>query len=289
MSKGFLIFTYDKKGLVDLPDDKVKNYTDSAYLLALSILIRNPDAKISLVTDHILPKKYQNVFDKVVPIPWNDVKSTTLFAVEHRWKLFHATPYDETIVLDADMYAATDVTNLWGAFENHDVCYTSRVQTYRQEWINNDSYRKAFTNNHIPSVYSALHYFKKNEVAKEWYSWLEIIAKNWKDFYNTHIENNRPRIPSMDVTAGIAAKILDCENKVTTKNPAVSFVHMKSLIQGWEQPLELWMDCVGSYIDDNGNLKVGNFAQHGLFHYVEPGFVTQDRIELLEDIRRKMQ
>jgi DNA (cytosine-5)-methyltransferase 1 len=33
---------------------------------------------------------------------------------------------------------------------------------------------------------------------------------------------------------------------------------------------------------DAGNLKVGNFQQHGLFHYVEEEFLTDDIIKKLE-------
>lgn len=265
MNKGFVIFCKNSSR---------KDFVKCAYLLALSLHFNNPDEKISIITDAIVPDVMKKEFDQIIPIPWNVETNLSYFAVEQRWKIYHVSPYDETIVLDADMMILDSVDNLWEAFKNHEVCYASQVFTYRQEKINDEYYRKAFVANELPNLYSALHYFKKGSQAQEWYTWLELICKNPDDFYNEFITVSRPRIPSMDVNAGIVSKILDNEDQVTTTNPVVSFTHMKAFVQGWEYPTEPWSDHVGAYIDDECQLKVGNFQQRGIFHYTEPDFVT---------------
>ncbi len=43
-----------------------------------------------------------------------------------------------------------------------------------------------------------------------------------------------------------------------------------------------WTNVLNSFLDDELNLKVGNFQQSGLFHYVEEGFLTENFIKKLE-------
>jgi len=270
MSRGILVFCKNSSR---------KDFVKCAYALALSLHHTNPEEKISIVTDAVLSDNLKKEFDQIIPIPWNVETNMSYFAVEQRWKLYHSSPYDETIVLDSDMLVLDNIQNLWEAFSKHQVCYTSKVLTYRQEEIHDEYYRKAFNANDLPNLYSALHYFKKGDVAQEWYYWLELISKNPDDFYNEFITVSRPRIPSMDVNAALVSKILDNEDQVTTTNPVVTFTHMKSFIQGWEFPTEPWSDHVGAYFDDDCRLKIGNFQQRGIFHYTDPDFITDKIID----------
>ena len=44
---------------------------------------------------------------------------------------------------------------------------------------------------------------------------------------------------------------------------------MKSRVQDWENPTENWLEDIQFYFDQEKQLKVGNYKQLGLFHYVE--------------------
>jgi hypothetical protein len=276
MSKGFLIFAEDAK---------LKKYTRSAYALALSIKNHMPDSDISLVTDNKIPDKYRLVFDQIVPVPWRDQnKSNTIFKIEDRWKLYHCSPYDETIVLDADMLAFSNLDLWWDYAKNYDILMTSNVLDYRGKTITGRYYRKTFDSNNLPNFYFGAAYFKKSEFAKEYFNWVEDINNNWELFYGRYVNVNYPKFPSMDVTVSLAAKILDCENLISHKNAPITFTHMKPMIQNWESPNESWQDSIGAYFNKKCELKIGNYQQHGLFHYTEYSFLTDYIVHQLEKI-----
>jgi len=48
---------------------------------------------------------------------------------------------------------------------------------------------------------------------------------------------------------------------------------MKSQIQDWDKPKKNWQDCVDVYMNNSGQIKLGNFQQTGILHYTENDFV----------------
>ena len=63
------------------------NYVQQAELLAMSLKATNPDTKISLVTNNKV--EFENLFDKIIPIPWNDDAKDSDWKIKNRWKLYH--------------------------------------------------------------------------------------------------------------------------------------------------------------------------------------------------------
>lgn len=275
MSKGFVVLAQNTDDI---------DYIRQAYALALSIKhSQHVVDAVSIITNNVVPDNYRSVFDQVIEIPWGDASSDSRFKVENRWKIYHASPYEKTIVLDTDMLVLDDLASFWSTFENYDVYYTGKVLDYRNKIISNDYYRKAFTANDLPSLYSGLHYFKKSDFAKEFYSWVELITNNWELFYGRFVSEHYPGRASMDVTAALAAKIMQVSDKVTNnQHDPVTFTHMKSRVQGWAEPSDSWMQSVAVYFDDACQLKIGNFQQQGVFHYTEKDFLTDKIVDKLE-------
>ena len=274
VTKGFLIFA---------EDSKLKKYTRCAYALALSIKNHMPDANISLVTNNDIPSKYNIIFDKIISIPWYDKnKANSTFKTEERWKLYHCSPYDETIILDADMLVLSELNNYWKALTSYDLFLPSNVLDYRGNIVKSRFYRKLFDSNNLPNYYFGLCYFKKTDFSKDYFKWLEDISNNWELFYGRFVTQNYPKTPSMDVTVSLTAKILNCESLISDENSIVTFTHMKPMIQGWESPTDSWQDSVGSYYDEQSRLKIGNFQQTGIFHYTEYSFLTENILSTLE-------
>ena len=59
---------------------------------------------------------------------------------------------------------------------------------------------------------------------------------------------------------------------------------MKTHCQNWTNPIsERWQDIVGVYLDNNLNLKIGNYKQSGIFHYAEKDFVTDKIVSIYEN------
>lgn len=261
------------------------DYVQQAYLNALSIRATNDDVKICLITNDNVSDKYKQVFDDIVEMPWGDHAKDSEWKIENRWKIYHATPYDETVVMDTDMLVLQDISSWFDFLRNYDLFFTSNVYTYRNELVTNNYYRYSFVKNTLPSLYSGLHYFKKSDIPHEFYTWLEMITNNWQKFYRQHAGGRLyQKKCSIDLSAAISVKIMNIENQVT--NPRVkypSFVHMKPRIQNWTNSVvDRWQDRVGVYLGEDLQLKIGNFTQTGVFHYTEDDFVSDRIINIYE-------
>lgn len=276
MSKGFLIFSHNTEDT---------NYLYQAYALALSIKATQKEiTSVSLVTNDPVPKKYEKVFDKIISVPWSENVVVSRFVGEHRWKLFHVTPYEETIVLDSDMLFLEDVSSWWNYCKNYDVHYTSTILNHKLEPIVDTVYRKAFVTNSLPNVYNALHYFKKTDQAYEFYKVLEFVCSNWELCYSKFAPHEYQGCLSMDLATAIAIEIVGNHQTVMSNCSPLKFVHMKPLIQGWIMSHESWQDAVPYLLNKKGELIVGNIKQPALFHYVEETFLSKRLVSRLEEL-----
>lgn len=277
MSKGIIVIAQNNKTI---------NYVTQACVLAMSLKLIDPETNISLVTNDTVEKDYISLFDNIYSIPWSDEAEDKNWKIDNRWKLYHISPYNETIVLDTDILVLEKISNYWNFLSNYDLFFVSNVLTYRYETVSNDFYRKTFTSNNLPNLYSGFHYFKKSEFAYEFYTWLEIVMKNWEDFYTQHLDSNIPDHLSVDVACAIVAKILDCTEKITTNAEcAPTFVHMKTKVQNWNRFNNNWKDYVGIYFDNDCRLKIGNYQQTKLFHYTDKLFVNDN---IVSKLRKKL-
>lgn len=273
MSKGFVVLAQN---------NDVDDYLKMAYALAISLRNSQPTpVSISLITDKKVSKKIKSVFDQVLILPKDNAKQSS-WKIENRTKIYGISPYDETIVLDVDMLVLTDISSYWDILKKYDLYFTSKVLTYRGEPITKDNYRRVFTTNNLPNLYTGMHYFKKSEFAENFYTLMEIITNNWQEFYSKFLTKNCPKNPSMDVTAALTAKILECSADITSSE--LTFVHMKPALQDWHVVPDEWTSAVGSYFNANGNLKIGNFLQEGVFHYTEKKFLSDDIVSQLEQL-----
>ena len=224
MSKGFLIFAQNTDSV---------DYLQQAYCLALSI--KNSQRTInsvSLVTNDRVPDRYSKIFDHIIPTPWTNEIEPSRFMGEHRWKLYHVSPYDETIVLDSDMLVLEDLHTWWDQCKNYDVNFCSRILDHKLDLVTSDFYRKAFTENKLSNPYYALHYFKKNDTSYEFYKTLEFVCNNWEWCYSKFAPEKYQNRLSMDLATAISIEITGNLQFVDNASP-LEFIHMKPEIQGW--------------------------------------------------------
>jgi hypothetical protein len=277
MSKGFLVIA---------ENSKLTNYVEQAYALALSIKMSQKETiNISLVTNNKVPKKIAKVFDQIITIPWTERQEESRYAVENRWKLFHVSPYNETIVLDADMLMLEDISDWWSYCSNFDLKFCNRVKNYKLEPILQDTFhRKAFNENGLTNPYFALHYFKKSEQALSFYKVLEFVCNNWEWCYNKFAPVAYQDWLSMDLASAIAIEITGYHEAVIDSCSPLDFVHMKLPLQGWELTMASWQDTVPLVLNSRGELIVGNIKQTKLFHYVEKNFISKKILSRLEEL-----
>lgn len=264
------------KGYVILAQNTAKDdYVRQAYALALSIHATQNIKDVTLLTNDVVPEKYLEIFDKIIPIPWEDTDSR--FRAENRWKIYHITPYDETIVLDSDMLMLKNIDNYWWYAQDHDLLFCSNTLNSKGELIDNSIYRKTFTANNLPNSHFALHYFKKSEAAEYFYKTLEFVVNNWEWCYGKFASEYYQDWLSMDLAAAIALEITGLNNCVDNCSP-FRFVHMKPGVQGWNPTPALWTHTIPHIFTKDGEMIVGNIKQQHLFHYIEKDFVDDGDI-----------
>lgn len=266
MSKGFCLLAQNNKDV---------DYVKQACFLATSIRYFNKGQNISLITNDQVPKKYLHLFNKIIPILHDDAKDE-LWKIQNRTKFYDMTPYTQTIVMDVDMIVTRDITNWWKYLNHFNMYFVSNVKTYRNSKIDSDYYRKTFTRNNLPDIYSGIFYFRKNKFSKIFFHLLKTVVNNWKTFYSLYTPNQPQKFCSIDVSCAIVCKLLGIEKEVTDDKNIVSFVHMKPMIQGWTSSPIKWTSKLNWQLTDTKELIVGNSIQRDVFHYVEEEFLTDN-------------
>jgi len=265
MSNGYLIFAQNSK--VD--------YLKQAAALSASLKINGNSQPVSVVTNDVVPTEYQTLFDQIIPIPWGDSSKHSEWKVENRWKLYHISPYEHTVVLDSDVLVTENITQAWDFLLDYDLFFTSRVYDFKSRPVVDTVYRKTFIENCLPNLYFGFHYFKKSTFAKEFYGQLEDVVKNYQEYYQGYTPNNTQSFVSMDVSSAIAAKILQIEHLITcSKAQPAKFIHMKPELQGLSTKFSKWSTVLS--LDFNEGLTVGTYPQRGIFHYVEDDFLSDE-------------
>ena len=274
MSKGFLVFAQNTDAV---------DYVRQAYALALSIKFSQPNINaVSIVTNSTVPDEYRNVFDQVIPIPWFDATVDSALKAEHRWKLYHASPYTETIVLDVDMLMLADIGVWWEYCSNYDIKFCNRIRNYKKDIVIQDTYhRKTFISNNLNNPYYALHYFKQSDYAHNFYKVLEFVINNWEYCRGTFAPLDPQEWVSMDLAVALASKIYGIEDDALSP---LEFIHMKPAIQGWATTPISWKNFVNYVLNKKGEFVVGNIKQEKLFHYIDKNFVDDNLINRLEEL-----
>lgn len=276
MNFGYLIFVNENENV---------DYLKLAYLLAMSIKLTQKEGydRVALVTnnkDKVSQLKSPWVFDEVIDFDreeqgWNPRSWMDRFS-----------PFDYTVCLDADMIFLRDYSHWIDPLikSNMEIFLPSRAYTYRGEKIDNDYYRKTFTANALPNLYSFYTFFKtKSRFGREFFNLGRWIINNPNEFKNEFLSNKKPKIIGTDESLALAAKILDIDKSITLETDLVKAVHLKPMIQNWPWPTEEVFDHVGFYFDLDCQVKIGNFQQRNILHYYKKEIVTEEIISIMEN------
>jgi len=278
MTFGYLIIVNDKNDT---------NYLNLAYALALSIKNTQKEGydKVALVIDN--KDRLKNltspwVFDEVIENDrhehWNG-----------RSYMDFLSPWEATVCLDADMLFTRDYSHWIDYFiKNCDLYIANSAYTYRGEKITSDHYRKCFTANKLPNLYSYFTFFKKfNVMMEEFFDLNREIIENPVLYANNFLSAYKPSVIGTDEAFSLAAKILGIADDISYPLSFPRVVHCKGMLQNWPYPADNVFDHVGFYIDRKGKIKIGNYQQHDIVHYVDKEKVTAETINILEEIAWK--
>lgn len=216
-------------------------YEACANRLADSIRGFHPDANITILTRDALPFNDQGGYA-------ND------------WQVFYASPYRQTIKLEADMICASPIDHWWALFEQRDVVVSQGARTFYDNPVESRYYRKIFDQNNLPDVYNAITYWRLSSTAKEFFDLVRNIFEQWEAY--KALLKFPEEVPSTDVVYAIAAVIIGPERITLPVGLGPTIVHMKRYIN----PL-IGDDWTKELIWENNPFRINTVAQWGLVHY----------------------
>ena len=238
--------------LIPAIDTDTVDYLSCAIQLAKSIKQWHPDADVSVLS---VKRCSDPIFNHVIPLPHGD-----LGGFANDWQVFAASPYRQTIKLEADMIVASPIDHWWTLFEQRDVVISQGCRTFYNEPAGSRFYRKIFDQNNLPDVYNAVTYWRLSKTAKEFFDLVKNIFENWVEFRK--LLKFSEDVPSTDVVYAMAAVIIGPEHVTLPAGLGPTIVHMKRHInnlvsEDWTKELTWELDP----------FRINTVAQWGLVHY----------------------
>ncbi len=253
MTRGFLVLAQDIPNSV--------TYLNCARALAKSIKKVMPNANISIVTDNPLVDKTE--WDQVIALPFGDLDKDKEWKLTNEWQLYEASPYDETIKIDADIFIPRSIEHWWDILSQKDVVVCSTIRNFKNEISTVKLYRRFITDNHLPDAYNAITYFKKSETANKFFGIVKDVFENWSE-YRAILKCKPDEIVTADWAYAIACHIIGKEHTMLPTFTEMSMVHMKQFINSI--PTDNWTDTL-IYEINECNLRVHTCPQLYPFHY----------------------
>jgi hypothetical protein len=245
MTRGFVIMAQNTEKT---------DYVKCAKALELSIKRVMPDANVTIITTDILPHG-----DQAPDSDWKLIND---------WQVYEASPYDETIKLEADMFLPRSIEHWFDIMSINDVTLCTKIRNYKGEISTVRVYRKFIDDNNLPDVYNAITYFKKSEMAKQFFDIIRDVFENWET-YKTILKCNPTEKATTDWVYAIASHIIGVEKTTLPSFNELSMTHMKQFISG--TPTENWTDTlVYELLPDV--LRVHTYSQEYPFHYHSKSF-----------------
>jgi hypothetical protein len=219
------------------------DYVACAEQLKASLLEWHPDANIKILTKDELP--------------YGD-----LGGYANDWQCFQASPYRQTIKLEADMVVTSPIDHWWTLFEQRDVVISQGCKDIYNQPSDVRNYRKIFDENRLPDVYNAVTYWRRSHIAAEFFGYVRTIFEHWTEFKT--LLKFPDEEATTDVVYALAAAIMGIEQVTLPKGLGPSITHMKRYIvpimgNNWTEEL-VWEKT------DPG-LRIQTVAQQGLVHY----------------------
>lgn len=178
------------------------------------------------------------------------------------WQVFHASPYRETIKLEADMICSSPIDHWWTLFEKRDVVISLGCRDWQDRRAGSRFYRQVFDQNHLPDVYNAITYWRMSRTAQEFFRLVRYVFENWS-LIKTLLRFPDDE-PTIDLVYAVVAQVMGPDRVTLPAGYGPTIVHMKRHIAGLRT--EDWtQELVWEHVDQN--LRINTLSQWGLVHY----------------------
>ena len=248
MTKGFLIVAQNS-GSVD--------YIACARVLAKSLKLTNSQYPVTLLTDR-LDYPGLDIFDTTLTFPFGDHSSSD-WKLENDWQCYFASQYDETIKLEADVIVTRSLDSWWELCKNHDLMIATGCRTFRGDIATSRYYRKLLDRNGLPDAYNGITYFKRSELASEFFGRVKFYTENWT-IAQSRLNTDEP----FNTDTAYALSTSDIEVPCTSNANFMQWAHMKQYInnlrsEDWTQDL-VW-ELIGT------DFRINTVSQLYPVHY----------------------
>lgn len=259
MNRGFVVLAQNTSDV---------DYIKCAEIVAHSVKRTMPHMHISLITDDIDSSPY---FDTVIALPYGDQAKDSKWKLINDWQVYEASPYENTIKLEADLFLPKPIDYWFDVCAQQDVVVCTNIRSYDQQISNNRYYRKFIDNNKLPDCYNAITYFKKSETAEHFFKLVRDIFENWEDFKSI-LQCKVDEEATTDWVYAIACSILGPEKTTMPMFNDLSMVHMKQMINHLKT--EDWTnELIYEILPET--LRVNTIPQMYPFHYHVKGFSSK--------------
>ena len=245
------------------------DYVACARALAKSLRYWMPDCKICLVTD---ANETDPVFDIVRPFPYGDQDPNGTWKLSNDWQAFHASPFRETIKLEADTVIVENIDHWWAWFEHQDVVVSRGIKNYLNEPSTSRAYRRLFDDNALPDVYNAVTYWRLSQTAAEFFYLVRTFFEQWTTVRQT-LKYCDSVTANTDMIYAMAAKYIGVD-RVTLPFAWPAMTHMKPAVNFLKTEARPWTaEMVWELIE--GRLRINTVEQQGIVHYHHKAFAQQ--------------
>lgn len=220
-----------------------RDYVSCAKRLAHSIRTWHPTADVTILTQEHLPFGSRGGF-------------------QDDWQVFWASPYRQTIKLEADMLAVSAIDHWWTLFEHRDVVISQGARDWLDRPIHSRFYRKIFDDNHLPDVYNAITYWRLSDTAREFFALVRAMFEDWSRW--RQLLKFSDDEPTTDVVYAMAAQIMGPDRVTLPVGYGPTIVHMKRHVIGTRS--DDWTDELIWEQHDQA-LSIQTLRQWGFFHY----------------------
>lgn len=257
--RGFLIIAQDTEHV---------SYLRCARVLARSIRRAMPSAKICLLTNEI--PDYHADFDMVKIFPFGDQSGASTWKLHNDWQCFYASPFRQTIKIEADMLVPCSIEHWFDLCQHRDVVVAKGARTWRGWPGTSRYYRKVFDHNDLPDVYNAMTYWRYSRTAEVFFSTVRAIMQDWPAVMG-ELRFAQDQPVNTDLAYAIAVRVLG-EEQHTLPLDLPGFTHMKSRFNDlasddWRQEL-IW-EAV------DGEFRINTVSQLWPCHYHEKTFAAE--------------
>jgi hypothetical protein len=173
MKKGVLLFAHNNGDI---------KYTKVAAWAAHRI-IQFLDVPVSLVTDQ--PLDFEHPFDQVIiaDADSNSYRGAAPWRNMNRYRAGELSPYDHTILLDADYVVCSDQLKILFAIDQPLISMRwAHDATGRNSYMNHNY----FGQNQMPSAWATVISWKRSHTADLVFGMMQMIQQNWQHYLNLY-------------------------------------------------------------------------------------------------------